>query len=193
MIKKRKIVITRFFKQFKWYLNTTQKARKLYKHIFMKFHQFFKPKQTFKTTGINPYYVNTYKIRIDSENLEKYNWSEADTYGEVFIQRIRFKPGYQRIWRQARTAIKEALKLRYVYQYRLTRYLMRFSRKLNGYFVHFSEFSIERMVMYSKLLPDTLTLNLFLTHRLLYLNGRYIPTTTSRVYVNDIIQVLISQ
>ena len=114
-------------------------------------------------------------------------------FGEVKIPRVRFKPGYQRIWRHARSAIKELLNLKYVYQYRLTRYLMRFNRFLGTYSIFTSDFSIKRVLLYSRLLPDTTTFNIFLQNRLIYINGLYASTPETLVYINDILQLIVSK
>ena len=69
---------------------------------------------------------------------------------------------------------------------------MRFTRKINGYFLYFSEFSIERVIMYAKLLPDVLSLTLFLVNKLLYHNGVSISSISPIVHINDVLQVTVS-
>jgi hypothetical protein len=71
-----------------------------------------------KTYPYQTIYNNLYNHFTFEQNLINDN--------EVKIPRIRFKPGYQRLWRQARTALKELLKLKFTYQQQLTKYLTRF-------------------------------------------------------------------
>jgi hypothetical protein len=118
---------------------------------------------------------------------------ESFNSGEVFISRIRFKPGYQRIWRLARASLKESLGLKYAYQYRLTRFLTRFSRQTHNYFLNFSEMSIEKTVLYSKLLPNNSVFNTFLVNKLVYLNGNLVTLGSRVVYTNDFIQLVVSK
>jgi hypothetical protein len=189
---KSRIVISRFFWKRRRKLNFHKYTRFSAKNILFLWHKFFT--NTLHTNS------NQFKKLINSKNEILYNFKYdmrglvvSDRYNEVFIPRIRFKPGYQRIWRLARTAIKEALHLKYRYQYRLTRYLMKFSRMSHFYYLHFSENSIERVVMYSKLLPDTNSLNFFFNSQLLYINGRVVHDLNNLVAINDIIQLVISQ
>jgi len=192
MVKKRRIITTRFFRNMKWKLRSLLKANLAFKNIARKFRGFFLQNVKLSGSYISSHFLYKQSSALYSFQTRYQNFIETYVYGEIFIQRIRFKPGYQRIWRHARTAIKEALRLNYVYQYRLTRYLMRFTRKINGYFLYFSEFSIERVVMYAKLLPDILSLTLFLTNKLLYKNGFSISSTAQITHINDVIQVTVS-
>lgn len=186
-LKKRKSLISHFFFKFKKRLSYYNSMRFSYSKILLKFNEVFlnKAKKLF-------FYSET------THNLLPYKHSimgkeDMNKYGEVRIPRIRFRPGYQRIWRHARVAIKELLNLKYIYQYRLTRYLMRFSRFLGTYSIFSSDFSIKRVMLYSRLLPDTSTFNLFLQNRLVYINGLYASAPESIVYVNDILQLIVSR
>jgi len=112
---------------------------------------------------------------------------------EVRIPRIRFKPGYQRLWRQARTALQESLKLRFIYQKKLSRYVTRFFGQTNYYTFSRSEMSLEKTIMYSRLLPDLPTIHIFLNQRLIYLNGKFASTMKASVFQNDLIQLIVSK
>lgn len=112
---------------------------------------------------------------------------------EVRIPRIRFKPGYQRLWRQARTALKESLKLRFIYQKKLSRYIVRFFKQTNSYTFSQSEMSLEKTLMYSRLLPDLPTVNVFLQQNLVYLNGLPVTGAKASVFQNDLLQLIISK
>jgi len=112
---------------------------------------------------------------------------------EVRIPRIRFKPGYQRLWRQARTALQESLKLRFIYQKKLSRYIVRFFKQTNSYTFSRSEMSLEKTLMYSRLLPDIPTVNVFIQQNLVYLNGLPVTTTKASVFQNDLLQLIVSK
>ena len=113
-------------------------------------------------------------------------------WSEVKIPRIRFKPGYQRMWRRARTALKESLNLKFVYQKQLTRYLTRFYKGSNKYTFSRAEMSLNRVVMYSRLLPDNPTVDAFLSKKLIYLNGRTVCSANTILVPNDIVQIIVS-
>jgi len=112
---------------------------------------------------------------------------------EVFIPRVRFKPGYQRLWRLARASLKESLGLKYTYQYRLTRYLSRFSRQAHNYFLNFSENSLKSTLLYSKLLPNNSVFSIFLKNKLIYLNGILVFNDKRLVFINDFVQIIVSK
>ena len=70
---------------------------------------------------------------------------------------------------------------------------MRFSRSINNYFLYSSDFLVDQIVLYSKLLPDMVTLNLFMTNRLVYVNGFTVLSKSLPTYVGDNIQLIISK
>ena len=111
---------------------------------------------------------------------------------ELRIPRVRFKPGYQRLWRNFRLAFAESINFKYIYQQQLTRHLMRFYRKLNQTYFSFKEMSIKNIIIYSKLLPDSTTFDTFFNNELIFLNGRALKNKLLHVYSNDFIQLEIS-
>lgn len=110
---------------------------------------------------------------------------------DVRITRIKFKPGYQRLWRNYRVALKESLRLKFVYQKQLTKYLLRFFRKTTFYTLSQNEIKLKKILIYSKLLPDLYAVNLFLNHNLIFVNG---ICTSYNIFLfqNDLLQLEIS-
>ena len=111
---------------------------------------------------------------------------------EIFIKRIRFKPGYQRIWRQAREAALEHFKIRTVYQQQLTKYLSKFYRQAHFNSFMYLETTLGRTIVYSRLLPDYATVSLFKEKNFIFLNGRSLPDLNTQVVPADFIQLIIS-
>lgn len=111
---------------------------------------------------------------------------------EVKIPRVRFRPGYQRMWRNARNALKESMGLKFVYQQQLTRCLVRFYKNSNKYSFSRSEMSANRIIMYSRLLPDNPTVNIFINQKLIYLNGALLHTQQRILIPNDLVQLIVS-
>jgi len=111
---------------------------------------------------------------------------------EVKIPRVRFKPGYQRMWRRARTALKESLSLKFMYQQQLTKYLVRFYKGSNQYSFSRAEMSLNRIVMYSRLLPDNPTVNIFLTKKMIHVNGVAVYDPSMLLVPNDVVQLTVS-
>ena len=113
-------------------------------------------------------------------------------FEEVRIPRIRFKPGYQKLWRGFRKALSELISYKYLYQKQLTRYLTRFYRKIHKNYISQEENSIDKILLYSKLLPDMSSLNSFFSNNMIFLNNTKLTNLSIFVYKNDFIQIEIS-
>ena len=195
MDKKKRIIISRFFlrRRLKTF-NSLKFSFKTFKKKFKSFYnlKFFNTQESGNPNSSLHFYKNSaYDILYRNDYLSK-GIDFSAKIQEVFIRRIRFKPGYQRIWRQARTSIKEALSLKFKYQYRLTRYLTKFFRQTTHYMLSFSEISLEKTLMYSRLLPDVNTLVTFIDSKLIYVNGFCAWNTHVPVVKNDLVQLVIS-
>lgn len=120
------------------------------------------------------------------------NKNKNNFFGEVRISRIRFKPGYQKLWRGFREALSELINYKHVYQKQLTNYLTRFYRKIHRDYFSQNENSIDKILLYSKLLPDKSSLNSFFNNRMIFLNTKKVDSLLIYVYKNDFIQIEIS-
>lgn len=117
---------------------------------------------------------------------------DQETYTELHIPRVKFKPGYMRLWRHFRLAFAESVNFKYIYQQQLTRYISRFSRKTHQHYFQFFENKVTAMFIYSRLVPDEPTFNTFMSSKLLYLNHVVLTTTSTYIYPTDFLQVIIS-
>jgi hypothetical protein len=148
------------------------------------------------TTKASNAFRNFTKDRFFSANSGSTNLMRSykgRTSSELFLPRVKFKPGYQRIWRQARRAIAENIGLRYVYQKQMTKYMLRLSKRVNTYSFSMSEASLDKAILYSRLLPDLKTTSNFLALGLISLNGWKINKLSSFVMPGDLIQVTLSR
>ena len=201
MKKKKKIIISRFFLKTKLFSFKFLKfSFKFLKKKFKNYHistlqnklflnkinntNFAQNSLNFKTSKNDILYRNLFLLKGDDVSFKK---------SEVHITRIRFKPGYQRLWRDARTALKESLHIKFQYQYRLTRYLTRFFRQVSNYTFNYSEMAIDKIVIYSRLLPDHNTFNIFQENKLIYINGRIVFNKNLLAVENDLIQLIVSK
>ena len=108
------------------------------------------------------------------------------------IRRIRFKPGYGRIWRSARVSVKDILGIQVKYQYRLTPILQKqylYSR--NEKIEHLS-FTLGYALLSAKFAHDTWVLNSLISNNNVYLNGTVCSNDKIRIFTNDFIQLLIN-
>ena len=117
---------------------------------------------------------------------------KSGTKTELHIPRVKFKPGYMRLWRHFRLAFAESVNFKYIYQQQLTRYISRFSRKTQQSYFQFFENKITAMFIYSRLVPDEPTFNTFMANKLLYLNHTVITDKSLYIYPTDFLQVIVS-
>jgi hypothetical protein len=141
----------------------------------------------------NLLYINSRNDILYKDSFEGRGDDVSFRTKEVHVSRVKFKPGYQRLWRNARYALKDSLNLNFKYQYRLTRYLTRFLRQANLYTFSYSEMSIMRVLLYSRLLPDKNTCLVFFTNKLVYLNGKSVFNRDLLTSENDLIQLIVSK
>ena len=147
------------------------------------------------STILNSKYVgydNSQNEIIHNTDFTKRGVDLSYRVNEVRVPRIRFKPGYQRIWRNARTALKESLNLRFIYQKQLTRYLFRFYRSVQTYTFAHSEMLLGKVIMYARLLPDLPTITLFMSYDSVFLNGKPAYEPSLIVAKQDFLQLAIS-
>jgi hypothetical protein len=144
---------------------------------------YFKYLNFFKKTNNHNFFLNNKVI----------NYSENYNDNEFFINRIKFKPGYKKLWRNSRNSIQELLFLKFKYQYKLTRYLLKFTKQSINYFSSWTEMSLWKVILFSKLLPDHKTIKLFFSKKYIYLNGLVVNNLNTYLIKNDLIQLIVSK
>ena len=125
-------------------------------------------------------------------NFTKKYPANVHTYSEVLLSRVRFKPGYQRLWRNSRLTLAESLNVRYTYQQQFTKYIARFNRKLNSYYFSQHDYSLHKIVLYSKLLPDHKTFDYLWKSGGVSLNGKTLSNPNYILLENDLVQLELS-
>jgi hypothetical protein len=144
-----------------------------------------------KTYGSCVY--NTGTILNKYSHLDKERNNKNTLLSEVKIPRIRFKPGYQRMWRMSRLALKELVGVKFTYQKQLTKYLTRFFKKSKLPRSNEPELNFDKIVIYSKIVPDYNSFSLFLKNKFFFLNGKQLFTKDVVCVVNDFIQLIVSK
>ena len=110
----------------------------------------------------------------------------------VKVTRVRFKPGYGRIWRAARTSIREITKISSRYQYRLTpklQWLYLQHRKTPSTQI---KLGLDYALMSTHLLPDCWSVNEMFATKSVFLNGITATNQAVQVFVNDFVQLTVS-
>lgn len=113
-------------------------------------------------------------------------------YKEPRIRRIRFKPGYGRIWRTARVSAREILGLTSRYQYRLTPKLQRRYLQLRKIRSPSYTLTLGFALMLSRLSTDEHTLHNLLSSHNVFLNGTSVSSPHIRLFVGDFIQLIVN-
>jgi len=197
LIRRKKQVLTRLLSK------STKLVSSLDKFSYRLFYQLFTTEQfMLKKKNILQKNINQ-SILTYGDNLRNvyysfdYNTKGIDVsdlyiHSEVRIPRVRFKPGYQRIWRQVRSALKISLNVKFQYQHQLTKYLTKFYHLSSQYLLSYSESTLDKIVIYSQLLPDTSTVELFSSHGFIYVNGNVSTDTNTILIKNDFIQLVVS-
>ena len=150
----------------------------------------------------NNNYINQNKLFFYKKNYENILFEfeyksrgndKSFIYNELRIKRIRFKPGYKKIWREAREALKIFFKKKFIYQQQLTKYLFKFNKNVQFYFFNKKEMTLKSILLYSKLLPDARIFNIFYKKKYIYINGYIVKSHEILIYQNDLLQLIISK
>ena len=108
------------------------------------------------------------------------------------IRRIRFKPGYGRIWRSARVSVKDILGINTRYQYRLTPILQKQYFQSRNEKIENLSFTFGYALLSAKFAHDTWVLNSLLTNNNAFLNGVACTNKNTRIFQNDFIQLVVN-
>lgn len=108
------------------------------------------------------------------------------------MNRVRFKPGYSRIWRLARASLKLLLGLSFRYQKKLTKYVMRFYRFHRLALLQAYELRASTTLLYAALTPESTKVRMFFEAGLVYVNGLRCTNADMILRTNDTLQVVIT-
>ena len=197
LLRRKKQVLTRLLSNSFRLINSVDRfSYQLYYQLF-KVNQYtnekYKVFNNNKNSNTLSYSMNLRNIYYNFDYQTKgVDVSDLYIHSEVRIPRVRFKPGYQRIWRQVRTALKVSLNVKFQYQQQLTKYLIKFYHLSSKYLLSYSESTLDKIVVYSHLLPDMSTTQLFSINGFLYLNGSVTNSLSTVVIKNDLVQLVVS-
>ena len=149
---------------------------------------------------INIYKLNTFFINI----INKKNWfffeknfnSNSEFFSESYdinIKKIKFKPGYSIVWRESRLVLKKILNLNFIYQKKLTNYILRYKKfiQFNSFF--FDNFKLINVIIFSKIITDYNILLNLIKNGFIYINGCLTINPFFYLFKNDFIQLIISK
>ena len=193
MLRRQKITYFRFFNRFNKKDMSTKFLLSNYKRLYTtkRLKISFSDSINLNNLSYHHYIKPFYSSLTNNLFLQKFPDYEAFK-GEVHIPRVRFKPGYQRLWRESRATLAEALKIKYIYQKQFTKYITRFNRKLGSYHFSRNEYIVSTIILYSRLLSDYNTLVLLNNSNCVFVNGKAGTNLDYILFTGDSIQLLIS-
>ena len=107
------------------------------------------------------------------------------------IRRIRFKPGYYRIWRLARTSARELLGFTSRYQYRLTPKIQRQYYQVRAFKNVKLSLTVEFALLTCNFVPDHWSLKELLNSHNVFLNGTSCVNPKLRLFCSDFLQLVV--
>jgi len=123
-------------------------------------------------------------------NFFKEGEADMSLDSELNIKRIRFKPGYQRIWRRARSALNYTMKFNYRYQIGLTKRLMRIRRVRRGTSLRMQELKLDNILLSSQFVFDHASSNHLINSGVVFVNGVISRNPRLNMFVGDFIQLI---
>lgn len=108
---------------------------------------------------------------------------------DLAIKRVRFKPGYQTIWRSARRNLQTLLLKKFEYQKKLTKFLVRHYKLSHSNFEVQALLTLQKCLLASKLVPDTAMVIFLITKNSVYLNSLSPINEKTLVFKGDFIQL----
>lgn len=122
------------------------------------------------------------------QNLEPYKPVAVDGG----LARLRFKPGYQRLWRRAREAFNYVTAYNYRYQVGLTKKIARLRCLRYNQYLRLAELKLVQVLLNARLVCDITFSHLLVSSNTVFINGFSSINPQIRVFHNDIIQLIVN-
>lgn len=135
-------------------------------------------------------FVSLSQTFTHNPNQSSDNFNEYDDYN-LRIRRIRFKPGYPRIWREARASLNQVLNLRFRYQHRLTVHLGRFAQISSSVHRKILDLKVNNLLIRSRFVFDLFTANNLVSSHLVFVNGLTVSNPNLLLFVGDVVQLIV--
>lgn len=113
-------------------------------------------------------------------------------YTNLNMPRIKFNPGYMRLWRRFRSKFAQERGLNFRYQHRLTAYITKQARFFDMRFYSQKTISILSVFQNSRFVTNFNDFEYLLDNRLLFLNGGAVYNRHTLLVPGDFIQMIIT-
>lgn len=132
---------------------------------------------------------STTQERLDTRYINNY---PSDTSRYIHVRRLKFKPGYSRLWRESRSDIQEILEMRIKYQNRLTLRLHQLYRQQSKNLFTRSTVTVFFSLLGSQFSMDMWSTLELLKNELIYVNGKVCTNLYLHLFLHDLIQVVLN-
>ncbi len=160
-------------------------------------------KNTNLATTSNFYEIFSHARNLLHQNFLSKKWTSYESFFSFHssinnpntnfsIKRIKFKPGYMIMWRNARQVLKQSIGVNFRYQHRLTRYLSKFKKFINFKFFVNIEMQLINIIIRSRLVPDVLTGETIINNGIVYVNGYNCCNHFFQLYSGDFVQLIVN-
>jgi len=126
------------------------------------------------------------------EITEKYTESLFSSDYSFSIKKIKFKPGYMNLWRNAREVVKTSLNLKFQYQHKLTKYLLKYNKFLKFHTFLIIELQLFNILLKTKIFPDSNSIETFIDNGLIFINNLICKNKYTPLFIGDFIQLIIN-
>ena len=126
------------------------------------------------------------------QNFDFNFYTKIKNEQQFMMKRIRFKPGYIILWKNYRKLYKAIFRKKFHYEYRLTRYLIRFNYiyKIQNFI--FFEMQLLNLLDKLKIFPLISQTTNFIKNGFFWINGFQIRNPYYQIFMLDFIQIIIS-
>ena len=111
---------------------------------------------------------------------------------DLTLNRIRFKPGYQRVWRKARGSLNYLMGYNFRYQNRLTKKISQLRRVSRSQSLRLAELSLERVLLNARLVLDLTHSHSLVNSNIVFINGSLINNPNLTLFINDFVQLIVN-
>lgn len=110
----------------------------------------------------------------------------------VYITRIRYKPGYPRQWRESRAALQILLQVKFQYQHRLTKFIFNYKNASLAKYLPLFEMRLFNILTRSRIIIDHNFASICISQKLVFVNGVVCDNPYFQVFAGDFIQLIVS-
>ena len=163
------------------------------KNIFQNYLSIKNPLYSYNSLNFKNSFLSNifYSFFLNEDVNDQANFHEIqDNFYNLNIKRIKFKPGYSILWRNARSTFLQNFNLKKKTQYKLTKYLSKFKKLVKYNLLLNLEMRLVNILLKSRIVFDLQLANKFILNGLIFINGLNCFNPNIQTYKGDFIQII---